>query len=456
LITSRAESIKSDFLATFFVKSFFPRPTQGILWGILAACLVGIRPLPGQTPDSNDDLRYKSSLLFANVLEMVKEEYVESDQSDYSKLTYASLEGMLNSLDPYCEFLDPQRYVEMKSETEGEFGGLGIYVGMQENRNLVINMPIEGTPAFRAGMMPGDSIIKINDTVTKGLGLGEAIRLLRGKVGDAIKLIIYRPSTKETHEFVLVREIVSIPTIRGTRILNPDETGSDKIGYIRITQFGEKTLDDFDKAMKQLMAAGMNALVLDLRNNPGGLLDMAVQVAGRFTAEGTPIVSTEGRYGASERAVYKARGRDHYPKLSMVILVNRHSASGAEIVAGALKDLARAVLVGETTYGKGSVQTVQPLEVSLDKPVAIRLTTAHYYTPSRKPIHKVGIPPDIEAFVSLEEEQAILRRQNWHMLSKEEQSELENINDTQLDRAVAVLKGIRYFAERRQGAESLR
>jgi carboxyl-terminal processing protease len=268
----------------------------------LSLCLT--QDLSAQTPNTDDDLRYKSSLLFANVLEMVKEEYVESEQADYSKLTYASLEGMLNSLDPYCEFLDPQRYTEMKSETEGEFGGLGIYVGMQENRNLVINMPIEGTPAFRAGMRPGDAIMKINDIPTKGLSLNEAIRLLRGKVGESIKLTIYRLPAKETYDFVLVREIVSIPTVRGTRILNPNETGPDKIGYIRITQFGEKTLDDFDKAMKQLMAAGMNALVLDLRNNPGGLLDMAVQVAGRFTTEGTPIVSTEGRYGASERSVY--------------------------------------------------------------------------------------------------------------------------------------------------------
>jgi carboxyl-terminal processing protease len=411
--------------------------------------------LYGQTaPSTQEDLRYKSSLLFSNVLEMVKEEFVESDQAGYADLTYSSLEGMLNSLDPYCEFLDPQRYVEMKSETEGEFGGLGIYVGMQNNRNLVVNMPIEGTPAFRAGMMPGDAIIKINDTATKGLHLNEAIRLLRGKVGESIKLLIYRTTTKETHEFILVREMVSIPTVRGGRILNPQEKGSGKIGYIRISQFGEKTLGDFDKAMHQLVAEGMSGLVLDLRNNPGGLLEVAVQVAGRFTAEGTPIVSTEGRYGVSERMVYQARGRDHYPDLSVIILVNRHSASGAEIVAGALKDLGRAVLIGETTYGKGSVQTVQPLEVSLDKPVAVRLTTAHYYTPSRKPIHKVGIPPDIEAFVAVEEEQAILRRQNWHMLSKQEQAELENINDSQLDRAVAVLKGIRYFAERQSSVLS--
>ena len=404
----------------------------------------------GQSPTTSTDLRYKSSLLFSNVLEMVREQYVDSEDAEYPKLTYAALEGMLNSLDPYCEFLDPQRFAEMKSETEGEFGGLGIYVGMQDNRNLIINLPIEGTPAFRAGMMPGDWIVKINSTPTKGLSLREAINLLRGKIGESIELVIYRPTTRQSYDYVLVREMVSIPTIRGTRILNPLETGPDKIGYVRITQFGEKTLIDFDRAMKQLMGEGMNALILDLRNNPGGLLDMAVQVAGRFTAEGTPIVSTEGRYGASERTIFLARGRDHYPQLPIVILVNRHSASGAEIVAGALKDLGRAVLIGETTYGKGSVQTVQPLEISLDKPVAVRLTTAHYYTPSRKPIHKVGIPPDIEAPVTLQEEQAILRRQNWHMLTQEERVELDNINDVQLDRAVAVLKGIRYYAERSQ------
>ncbi|NJK91683.1 MAG: S41 family peptidase [Blastochloris sp.] len=421
----------------------------GLLPVFVLAGLMALESARSQNAATDSDQRYKSSLLLSNVTELIREEYVEADQVGYSELTYAALEGMLNSLDPYCEFLDPQRYLEMKNETEGEFGGLGIYVGMQDSRNLVINMPIEGTPAFRAGMMPGDWIVKINDTPTKGLSLNEAIRLLRGKVGDAIKLLIYRPSVKETHEFVLVREMVTIPTVRGSRILNPGESGPDKIGYIRISQFGERTLDDFDRAMKQLQGEGMNALVLDLRNNPGGLLDMAVQVAGRFTVEGTPIVSTEGRFGASGRAVFTARGRDHYPRLPMVILVNRHSASGAEIVAGALKDLGRAVLIGETTYGKGSVQTVQPLEVSLDKPVAVRLTTAHYYTPSRKPIHKVGVPPDIEAPVSIEEEQAILRRQNWHMLTPQERQELEKINDLQLDRAVAVLKGIRYYTERR-------
>ena len=199
--------------------------------------------------------------------------------------------------------------------------------------------------------------------------------------------------------------------------------------------------------MKTLMDQGMKGLVLDLRNNPGGLLEVAVQTAGRFTTAGTVIVSTEGRPGG-QKAFYQAKGRLHFLQVPMVILINRHSASGSEIVAGALKDLGRAVLIGETSYGKGSVQTVQPLDVNVNPPVALRLTTARYYTPSRNPINKVGIPPHIEVPVTVEQEQAILRKQNWYMLKDDERKELLNVRDVQLDRAAAVLRGVMIFASR--------
>ncbi len=405
---------------------------------------------PKTAPDDDQEARYRSSLMFASVMEQIREQYVDPSEVDYDKLTYAALEGMLSSLDPYCEFLDPERYEEMRNDTEGEFGGLGVYIGVS-NRTLMINMPIEGGPAFRAGLMPGDWVVKINGKTTKGLSLNSAIRMLRGKTGESISLETFRPSTNESKEVVLTREVINIPTIRGTRILAAEEAGADKIGYIRITQFGDKTLDEFDQAMKALSDQGMKALVLDLRNNPGGLLEVAVQIAGRFVPTGTVIVSTEGRQG-TPKAFYQAKGRDHYLRLPMMVMINRHSASGAEIVAGALKDLGRAVLIGETSYGKGSVQTVQALDVNVNPPVALRLTTARYYTPSRNPINKVGIPPQIEVPVTVEEEQAILRKQNWYMLKDEERKELTNLRDVQLERAVAVLKGMMIYSIRKSPA----
>ncbi|MDR1144642.1 MAG: S41 family peptidase [Verrucomicrobiales bacterium] len=407
--------------------------------------------------DDDQDARYRSSLMVATVLEKIRQEYVDPGEVNYHKLTYSALEGMVSSLDPYCEFLDPRRYEEMRHDTEGEFGGLGIYIGVQ-NRTLVINMPIEGGPAFRAGVMPGDWIVKINGQATKGLSLSEAIRLLRGKTGEPITLVLFRPIGNETKEVTLTREIISVPTIRGTRVLNADRDDADKIGYLRITQFGDKTLDEFNQAMKVLLdkgrGGGIKALVLDLRNNPGGLLEVAVQVAGKFTPEGTVIVTTEGRVGANRVAAHQARGREHWLQLPLVVLINRHSASGAEIVAGSLKDLRRAILIGETSYGKGSVQTVQPLDPSLNPPVALRLTTARYYTPSHNPINKVGIAPDIEMPVTPEQERAVLRKQNLYLLGADEQRALEAVRDEQLDRAVTVLQGVMLFNRRRVQAHA--
>ncbi|MDR1191882.1 MAG: S41 family peptidase [Verrucomicrobiales bacterium] len=398
--------------------------------------------------DDDRDAPYRSSLMVATVLEKIRQDYVDPDEVNYDKLTYAALEGMVASLDPYCEFLDPRRYEEMRHDTEGEFGGLGIYIGVQ-NRTLIINMPIEGGPAFRAGVMPGDWIVKINGQSTKGLSVSAAIRLLRGKTGESITLVLFRPAGNETKEVTLTREIISVPTVRGTRLLTVDDEDLNKIGYARVTQFGDKTLDEFSQAMKALSDKGMKALVLDLRNNPGGLLEVAVQVAGKFTPAGTLIVTTEGRAGAGKAAAYQARGREHWLDLPLVVLINRHSASGAEIVAGSLKDLRRAILIGETTYGKGSVQTVQPLDLNVNPPVALRLTTARYYTPSHNPINKVGIVPNIEMPVNPDQERGILRKQNWYLLDADEQQKLTSVRDEQLDRAVAVLRGILLFNSRR-------
>jgi carboxyl-terminal processing protease len=419
-------------------------------WRVLTVSVLLASVVQGQTPaPTEDDARYRSALIFSNVLELIREEYVDPQEMDYEKLTYAALDGMLTSLDPYSEFLDPERYAALKRETEGEFGGLGIYIGLLQNNTLVVNMAVEGGPAFRAGLLPGDWLVKINGLSTKGLTLGQAVRSLRGKAGESVTLTIYRPSAQETRDMVILREVINVPTVRGSRMLEEYARGARRPGYIRIVQFGEKTAEEFDKALKQLAVQGMDGLILDLRNNPGGLLDISVQVAGRFVPEGTVVVSTEGRRGTGDRAYYEARGREHYPDLPLVVLVNRHSASAAEIVAGALKDLGRAVLVGETTYGKGSVQTIQTIDPTIQPPVGVRLTTARYYTPAHQPIHGVGIAPHVVVNVSLKEEQNILRRQNWHQLPLQEQEEVQASPDAQLARAVTVLQALQTYGERK-------
>ncbi len=391
------------------------------------------------------DAPYRSLSLFASVMEMVRENYIDPEAVGYRDLTTQALEGMLNSLDPHCEFLDAERYREVRSETEGLFGGIGVYVGIQENRNLVVTMPVPGGAAFRAGIEPGDWILKVDGIGAKGLSLSKLVQDLRGKPGDWMRLTIYRPSTKETLEFDIQREIINVPTVRNARMLTRQGTADSPvplIGYLWVVQFGEKTLNEFDLALERLQGMGMQGLILDLRNNPGGLLDSAVQLAGRFVEKDRVIVSTEGRGRQEPIAYYRARGERHVQDLPVIILINRHSASGAEIVAGALRDFDRAVLVGERTYGKGSVQTIRPLNLGGGEQVGLRLTTAYYYTPSRQVIHKTGITPHIPIPVTFEEERLIYRKQNAHMLSPEEQQLLQKEEDRQLSRSITLMKGM--------------
>ncbi|MFQ3669883.1 MAG: S41 family peptidase [Verrucomicrobiia bacterium] len=418
--------------------------------GLLALAHLLPSTAPAQPPPSNpEEARYRSALLFQNVLELVRDEYVDADKVDYDQLTQAALRGMLSSLDPHSQFLDSDTFLDMRNETEGEFGGLGITVGTENNR-LTINMPLEGGPGFKAGLLPGDRILKIDGRLTDGLPLPEAIKRLRGKPGEAVQLTIYRESTKEFKDIEVVREIIKIPTVRGVRLLSGPGLDNHAIGYLRISQFGEKTVEEFDAALRQLQNAGARALILDLRNNYGGLLDAAVEVAGRFLPQGAEIVSTEGRPGSDKRQSFTARGRERLLDLPLAVLINGRSASGAEIVAGALKDLRRAILIGETTFGKGSVQTVQPLDLDPAKPIAVKLTTAKYYTPSRAVIHGVGIQPHIHAPISAEDDESLFLKQAAETLSPERRQQVEALPDTQLDRAVAALVGLRIYSERQR------
>jgi carboxyl-terminal processing protease len=383
------------------------------------------------------------------VVELVRDEYLEPEKTDYDKMTYAALRGLLSSLDPHSQFLDPEGYAMIRTETEGQFGGLGISVGMLENQ-LTVNVPIEGGPAFRAGILPGDRITKIDGQGTQKMNLGEAIRKLRGKPGLSVQLAVYRPSEAKNLDFTLIREMIQVPTVTDVSLLPEATTQGEKIGYLRITQFGEKTDKEFDAALSRLEKEGATSLILDLRDNPGGLVDEAVDIVSRFVPEKTMVVATEGRKGAGGRFEYLSKPTSRRIRWPTVVLVNGNTASAAEIVSGALQDLGKAVIVGETTFGKGSVQTVQPVDRSVAPAVAVRLTTAHYTTPSHRKIHGVGIEPDILARMTKGEEQAMYRSRSPG-LKKPGETE-EALTDEPLGRAVDVLRGWKVFARRSAAA----
>lgn len=389
--------------------------------------------------------RYRSALLFANVIELIRDDYLEPEKTDYDKMTYSALRGLLSSLDPHSQFLDPENYSMIRTETEGQFGGLGISVGMVDNQ-LTVNVPIQGGPAFRAGIMPGDRIIKVDGQGTQKLTLSEAIRKMRGRPGAAISLTLYRPSENRTMEVSLVREMIQVPTLADVGLLPFTQTGGEKVGYLRVTQFGEKTAGEFDQAIDRLEREGATGLVVDLRDNPGGLVDAAVELVSRFVSPGTLVVATEGRKASAGRMEYLAKPVSRKVRWPTVVLVNGNTASAAEIVAGALQDLGKAVIVGELTFGKGSVQTVQPVAASVAPAVAVRLTTAHYTTPSRRKIHGVGIEPDITARMTSAEEKALYRKRNQGLQKAGEMA--TQAADEPLDRAVDVLRGWQVVARR--------
>jgi carboxyl-terminal processing protease len=303
---------------------------------------------------------------------------------------------------------------------------------------------MEDTPGFKAGLMSGDQILKINGVPTDKMDLSDAIQKLRGDPGEVVTLTILRPSTKELKDYSIARAIIKVDSVKDAKILDTGGDDGFKIGYARITQFNEPTAQDLAKKLDDLQAQGMQAFVLDLRDNPGGLLNSAIDVCGQFVPPNTMVVYTEGRV-ASQRRIYRtADNGKQRPRFPMAILINGGSASGAEIVAGALKDLNRAILVGETTFGKGSVQSV----VQLPDGSAIRLTTAKYYTPSRQVIHEKGVSPTIRATASPEEERQLLLSRRGDMLDDTQKREVADFHDVQLDRAVDALKGVMIYAQR--------
>ncbi len=357
---------------------------------------------------SSENNIYKKIDLFGEVLEKINKEYV--DEVNQSESMDSAINGLLQSLDPYSAYMSPEIFNEMQTETSGEFGGLGIEVGMESGVVKVIS-PIDDTPASKAGIKAGDYIVKINNTQVQGKSLSEAVDLMRGPVGSGIELTIRRRGEKKALIFNIIREVIQIKSVK-TDLLEKN------IGYVRLTSFNENSGKQIEKEIKKLEKNdSVKSYILDLRNNPGGLLSQAIKISDFFLENGE-IVSTKGRK-ASENRKWFARKGDLTNGKKLIVLINYGSASASEIVAGALKDHKRAILLGENSYGKGSVQSVIPLK----NKGAIRLTVAKYYLPSGKSISEVGVSPDIE------------------IGEENEDFRIKTETDNQLDYAIKLLNG---------------
>ena len=404
---------------------------------------VGLRVYQAVGAPVKDDSGYASIAIFARAMQLVRQDYVDEKKVGYEALTHAAMRGMLSQLDPHSQFMEPQDFKGMQDDTNSRFGGLGVVVSQREGA-LIIVTPMEDTPGFRAGLLPNDQIIKIDGAPTERMDLNEAIKLLRGEAGQKVTLTILRPATKEIKDFAMVRETIKVASVKDAKILPAEIGGEFKVGYVRITQFNVPTAEDLGKKLDELEKKGMQALVLDLRYNPGGLLNSAVDVAGQFLPPKTVVASTEGRVASQSRSYRTADKVKPRPQFPLAVLTNTSSASGSEIVAGALKDLNRAIIVGETTFGKGSVQSV----IQLQDGSAMRLTTAKYYTPSKQVIHEVGVAPTIRATLTPEQERMLMLQRREDSMSESERKELANFRDPQLERAVDALKGVMIYAEK--------
>jgi len=355
----------------------------------------------------NSDV-YKKIDLFGEVLEKINNEYV--DEVDQSKSMDAAINGLLQSLDPYSAYMTPESFEGMQTETSGEFGGLGIEVGMEAGVVKVIS-PIDNTPASKAGLKAGDYIVKINGVQVQGKSLMEAVELMRGPVGSSIEITVRRRDVKKALIFNITREVIQVQSVKSELIDN-------NIGYIRLSSFNENSSEQIKIKVKKLnKKKNLKGYILDLRNNPGGLLSQAIKISDFFLENGE-IVSTKSRTVSENRKWFAKKG-DIIKGKTLIILINYGSASASEIVAGALKDHKRAIILGENSYGKGSVQSIIPLK----NRGAIRLTIAKYYLPSGKSISKVGVIPDIEVIEELE---------NFKFNSK---------TDNQLNFAIKLLNG---------------
>ena len=374
---------------------------------LLTGMVIGQRMVQAK-PDTYEELKS-----FTQALEIVQRNYVENP--DDRELIEGAIRGMIASLDPHSSYMTERQFKEMNMDIKGEFTGVGIQIGIK-NQQLTIIAPIEDTPGFRAGLAAGDKILKINDEWTKDISIEQAVDKMRGPRGTPVRLTILREGWDKPKEFKIVRDVIKVASVK-SRMLN------DSIGYAKVIQFQGQTAEELEKALKSLEAKGMKKLVLDLRNDPGGLLDASVDVSSKFLPKDSLVVYLQGRQKADRKDFLTTSSETprNYP---VVVLVNTGSASASEIVSGALQDSKRALIVGTQTFGKGSVQTVFPLEGG----GGLRLTTAKYYTPSGRSIQNVGITPDIE--VKLPPVKEAKNGDSMHLVLREKDLERHLKNET--------------------------
>jgi carboxyl-terminal processing protease len=399
---------------------------------------------PAPSPAPEEDNGYSQIAMFAKAVQLLRQDYVDGNKTSYHELITSAMKGMLGALDPHSQYLDPNDFRDMQDDTRSRFNGLGIEVSIRNGLPTVIS-PMEDTPAAKAGILSGDQILKINGTATDRMDLQDAMNLLRGPTGQKVTLTILRPSTKEIREYALERVEIKVQSVKAAHLLQRELSDPFKIGYVRLVQFNEPTADELSKVLDELQKQGMQALILDLRNNPGGLLNSAVDVCSQFLPPNTKVVSTQGRVASQQRDYTTSATKKERPEFPMVVLVNEGSASGAEIVSGALKDLRRAVLVGETTFGKGSVQNV----LQLPDGSAIRFTTAKYYTPSKQVIHGNGVTPNIRVPMTAEQERVLFAMRSTDVKPQEENTLIRS-KDPQMLRAIDALKGVMIYAQQNQ------
>jgi carboxyl-terminal processing protease len=403
--------------------------------------LTALRLFTAHAAENDPDSGYAQIAVFAKAMQLLRQDYVDGNKTSYHDLVYAAMKGMLASLDPHSQFMEPDDFRDMQDDTRSRFNGLGIEVSTK-NGVLTVVTPMEDTPAAKAGILAGDQILKINGTPTEKLELQQAVNLLRGKPEQKATLTILRPSSKEVKDYVLERAEVKVQSVKNVHLLDKELTGAFKVGYVRVVQFNEPTAEDLAKALDELQKQGMQALILDLRNNPGGLLNSAVDVCSQFLPPNTVVVSTQGRAASQEREYTTSSTAKERPRFPMAVLVNEGSASGAEIVSGALKDLKRAILVGETTFGKGSVQNV----LQLPDGSALRFTTAKYYTPGKQVIHANGVTPNIAVPMTVEQQHALFIARNSDVKKDDEKTQIRS-RDPQMLRAIDALKGVMIYAQ---------
>ena len=424
------------------------KTSRWLIGGVVAAVILaaprapawGAKDVGGR--DGNEEI-YKELELFEHALSIVRSDYVEEPQA--KQLIYGALKGMLLTLDPYSQFLDPDNYNELKVDTEGEFGGLGIEITVKDDLLTVIT-PIDDTPAAHAGIQPGDRIVKIDGQITRGLTIVEAVKKLRGKPNTKVALTILREGENELKDMRLERAVIKIQSVRAADMLE------DHIGYIRLSDFRERTTQDLEAAIKKLKGEQMDSLILNLRNNPGGLLDVAITVSELFLQRHQLIVSTKGRL-KNQNQEFRSKMDGPVSGMPLVVLINEGSASASEILAGAIQDHRRGIILGTKSHGKASVQTIFPLKDGS----ALRLTTSKYFTPSGRSIHGQGILPDV--LVPLEKKSEGDSKEKSKHQVEELLDQLESGGkpadeagngskkklDNQVARAMDLLKGIKVY-----------